>query len=639
MGGNVADTMIVNSSSQGFAGGMKAFGEATQAAMSADAGGGLQLRFDAGSPLQPSTPAGSSGPSGASDPQGIANAGLSGGGGTMPHASTIQASFGSHDISGIKAHTGAKAQQANSEMGSKGYAKGGEVALGSTDLFTAAHEATHAVLQQGGVSLSQGVGASNDAYEKHADAVASLVVSGQSAEGLLSSPPSSAGGGGGEAVQHSIETVMSTQITVNLSIPLGNPAIRFNVGVQGGVEHITEGGQEKTKATLSIAAGISVDLFFLNFGVRVTGSFEATVNGNVDPLTAINRGLEDLGKWVMAGRMANLQAYKAELDAKHQSALTAGLGEFDNLAGKASDTSAFVTQAAVGTNWGFDTNAKDLQQDIEGFRDDIRSFFSDLGGDPSEALSGCSLNAMMAPMHGVAAGVTANGNAGQRRQLANSGKALFRTVFGGATANVQRGIAAIPGAVNSSDVHFEAGVKIEAFAGANLTSDVGGEVSIGGGYYISDGTGEAYDTENHDMLVGKVSVTFPGGSGSVEYENKNGRNKIKGTVSMRAPVFDTADSANQRSLSMVWNAMRGATGDGWRAVKDAFTGAVSHNMSNPPKPGNSGSAQINVQGEIEWGGQAATTGRIGFGFLSTVGGTDGRNGAEMQSGGMVYFRP
>jgi hypothetical protein len=114
--------------------------------------------------------------------------GTSGSGGTLPHANKIQASFGSHNIGSISAHTDAGAAEATSAMGANAYASGKHVAFarGKTDLHTAAHEAAHVVQQSAGVQLSGGVGQASDKYERHADAVADKVVAGQSAEGLLS---------------------------------------------------------------------------------------------------------------------------------------------------------------------------------------------------------------------------------------------------------------------------------------------------------------------------------------------------------------------------------------------------------------------------------------------------------------------
>ena len=123
--------------------------------------------------------------------------GVQGGGGALPHADRIQQSFGSHDISGVQAHTGEAAKAAASSMGAEAYATGNKVAFKSQpDLHTAAHEAAHVVQQAQGVSLPGGVGKTGDTYEKHADSVADKVVRGESAEGLLSS-----GAGGAASLQ------------------------------------------------------------------------------------------------------------------------------------------------------------------------------------------------------------------------------------------------------------------------------------------------------------------------------------------------------------------------------------------------------------------------------------------------------
>ena len=71
-------------------------------------------------------------------------------------------------------------------MGAEAFATGSSIAFGTTpSLHTAAHEAAHVVQQRAGVSLQGGVGQSGDAYERHADEVADLVVQGRSAETTL----------------------------------------------------------------------------------------------------------------------------------------------------------------------------------------------------------------------------------------------------------------------------------------------------------------------------------------------------------------------------------------------------------------------------------------------------------------------
>lgn len=130
---------------------------------------------------------------------GVAQEGVSAGGGALPHLDTIQHSFGRHDVSGVSAHVGGRAADASRAIGAEAYATGDRVAFAQApSLHTAAHEAAHVVQQRAGVSLLGGVGRSGDAYERHADDVADAVVQGRSAEALLDEK---AGGGGGAGVQ------------------------------------------------------------------------------------------------------------------------------------------------------------------------------------------------------------------------------------------------------------------------------------------------------------------------------------------------------------------------------------------------------------------------------------------------------
>ncbi|TMQ08159.1 MAG: DUF4157 domain-containing protein [Deltaproteobacteria bacterium] len=139
----------------------------------------------------------SAAPGGADDPTGVtdaAMAGISGTGGSLPHADKIQAAFGpSHDVSSIRAHVGGAAAAATARMGAEAYASGNHVAFASApSLHTAAHEVAHVMQQREGVQLLGGVGKTGDVYERNADAVADRVVAGQSAADLL--PRSSRGG-------------------------------------------------------------------------------------------------------------------------------------------------------------------------------------------------------------------------------------------------------------------------------------------------------------------------------------------------------------------------------------------------------------------------------------------------------------
>ena len=138
----------------------------------------------------------------------LADQGMSGAAGALPHLETIQRSFGpAHDLSGVRSHVGGPATAAAAEMGAQAYAKGDQVAFGDApSLHLAAHEAAHVVQQRAGVQLKGGVGAVGDPYERHADAVADVVAAGGLAEPLLSTMGSGMTAGGG-AVQHAVQFV------------------------------------------------------------------------------------------------------------------------------------------------------------------------------------------------------------------------------------------------------------------------------------------------------------------------------------------------------------------------------------------------------------------------------------------------
>ena len=122
----------------------------------------------------------------------------------LPHGDRIQASFGHHDISGVKAHVGEQAAAASEAMGANAFATGSSVGFaGQPDLHTAAHEAAHVVQQRGGVQLKDGVGEAGDRYEENADRAADQVVDGKSAEAILDSVVSAGSSSASTgAVQH-----------------------------------------------------------------------------------------------------------------------------------------------------------------------------------------------------------------------------------------------------------------------------------------------------------------------------------------------------------------------------------------------------------------------------------------------------
>ncbi len=141
---------------------------------------------------------------------------------SLPHLDMIQQSFGTHDVSDVRAYVGGSAKETADSVGAEAYVSEGEAAFGETpDLHTAAHEAAHIVHQRSGLVGDSGVMPAGDVHEQHADQVADLVVQGQSAEGLLDQYPDA--GASTEAVQCKAKAGGSvTAATANEAAPLRN---------------------------------------------------------------------------------------------------------------------------------------------------------------------------------------------------------------------------------------------------------------------------------------------------------------------------------------------------------------------------------------------------------------------------------
>ncbi len=149
------------------------------------------------------------GPLAFEDPARIRSAalqGIRGPGGPLPYFEHIQRSFGRFDLSQVVTHTDDAARASARDIGADAFAIGRHVAFdGSPSLRIAAHEAAHVIQQRGQVQLAGGVGQLGDLYERHADAVAELVVQGQSAEGLLAElAGDQASGSGSDVVQRNV---------------------------------------------------------------------------------------------------------------------------------------------------------------------------------------------------------------------------------------------------------------------------------------------------------------------------------------------------------------------------------------------------------------------------------------------------
>lgn len=110
----------------------------------------------------------------------------------LPHADRVKATFGDYDVGHVRAH---HAPGATAAIGADAYTLGSDVVFSemtpSPELV--GHELTHALQQQHGIHLKDGIGATGDRYEQQADAVGQRMAEGRSATDLLAEfvgPPS-----------------------------------------------------------------------------------------------------------------------------------------------------------------------------------------------------------------------------------------------------------------------------------------------------------------------------------------------------------------------------------------------------------------------------------------------------------------
>jgi len=107
----------------------------------------------------------------------------------LPHLEKLQRAFGRHDLNAVEAYTGSTPTHVSRAIRAEAFAMGDKIVFRNPtpSLHTVAHEAAHVIQQRAGVRPSGGVGHPGDRHERQADAVASEVLRGGSAEALL--PP------------------------------------------------------------------------------------------------------------------------------------------------------------------------------------------------------------------------------------------------------------------------------------------------------------------------------------------------------------------------------------------------------------------------------------------------------------------
>jgi len=207
----------------------------------------------------------------------VASKGVAGPAAPYPHRLNIESLFG-RPIS-ASAHIDSAARQASSQLGAEGFAFGGRVGFASESpsLFVAAHEAAHTMQDAGSVQRYAGGG--GDAYEAHANAVASRVVRGESAADLVGAGAGASGVRRLDQSKHvdpNPEGAAEAPATKDDSARFGNDVVLDNVSK--GTAEVKQGGRgvDVTKVQQAL-----IDLGYKLPKYGVDGKFEGETKAAV----------------------------------------------------------------------------------------------------------------------------------------------------------------------------------------------------------------------------------------------------------------------------------------------------------------------------------------------------------------------
>lgn len=258
--------------------------------------------------------------------RGVAHAGVEGAGHPLPFLEKLQATFGEHDLTGVRAHTDPTAASAARLIGARAYATGDHVAFATPtpDLSTVAHEVAHVVDQRRGLRLPGGVGREGDPHERRADAVAARAAAGRSAGDLLpAASPSRAGGGA--PVQMDKESHVATLFAAGeMEMEIFNEAVHRWARDTGGEGRVRPGMKDMPRALDKIA---SKEAAYTRSGAHGTAAARTRVAvsaqtdilaGTImyDSIKDMQRGLRKLKDTTLPGEGAAIVRFKNRMRMK-----------------------------------------------------------------------------------------------------------------------------------------------------------------------------------------------------------------------------------------------------------------------------------------------------------------------------------
>jgi predicted ABC-type ATPase len=553
--------------------------------------------------------------------------GVDGSGSSLPHAERIQEAFGDHDIGSIEAHVGGQAADASEAIGARAYARGNKIAFKDTpDLHTAAHEAAHIIQQRAGVSLEGGVGKTGDAYEQHADAVADAVVAGRDASGLLDQYADSARSSEGgiqrkeDAVQMEVGLTGGSYARVNLQVDLPIPQVpglKFKGSLTGTYSVAEETNTASVEVVINL--GLEYNVLFLTIGAKLEGSLKLSLRRSgsdaAGPLDVVKAGLSELGRWYASDELSTLQQ-RRDTVLGHYIAFE---GELNSLFAEAEDWSQGRRNDELSrnengyTDWG-DTLTRDIMEARGTLIGSVQETFSDLNGhiNPNEIFPGASF---IFRSH-------AQRDGGNYTTLAEL-HAVRNDILGESEAK-QRSVQTHLGALNPNDsnIGFEANVGVSAYAGAEISPNLGGTVEAGLRAQWSDSVGATeFDTSATNVFTSSISISGRVGtwalSGKVGYEGKGPTTdpteyKISGEIFREVPQTPSDPALFSDTLGDVRDHVRAAV-QGTSGMA-SWMSAASRSLKDQVKtqrfvesfdlPSGSGgvtpSGKVGFQVEFEW---------------------------------------
>ncbi len=484
------------------------------------------------------------------DVQEAAASGMSGGGGSLPYAQQIQRSFGGYDISNVQAHTDAAAANASASMGAAAYASGNHVVLGDKgrDLHTVAHEAAHVVQQRAGASLSGGVGRAGDPYERHADAVADLVVQGKSAEGLLGELAGSGGGGGvqmragdasggvsadGMCLDPGAETASmepatqdqnvggasaradesngltiftgeTTSFDIGLNLPIFGP-VKLEAKVGGSYSQKRGGGKRVVEVEGFLYGGILIDLIIVKIRAGMEGRVKFTVEGEDDLMGAVKRGLEEIVQFRVATDLVpKVASAKRSIETHYYDYYT---GRFKHHMQRLREQIKSEKDLDAATRWTFSKSPREwAEEQVELWNSAVIGRFDMLGADVEVVQS------ELAPVGPLAAALDAVAHArGVEEALGLVDAALgvgIRLLSNSKMAALDA-LGKIDFAPNDPKVGFTASIAFKAGVSAQLGKKASADLEVSAVSSIGDKVGETkWNTEaqKSEVVTGRLRV-------------------------------------------------------------------------------------------------------------------------------------